>query len=863
VGRLTRKVARVEQIPHIHGHEATPGVSSHMKPPTRLARILAVAVIAAFSATRTGRAQDQPQQPENQLDSLRQSLQPEAPTPPALGTTRPKSAPVGGDQLGFAVAGAGDVDGDGAADLVVGAFANDSGGGNAGAVFVYSGASGDIIYEFIGDNVRENLGYAVASGDINGDGTPDILAGAPSYSLAEDTAVGVGRVYTWIGATGAKGRGYIGTHANGRFGYNVAVTGDVDQDGMADFAVAESGYHDSSRADRGAVYIYSGQSGDLIRSLVGQEPGDRFGHALANLGDLDGDGYPELAVGAHRYSALRISSGRVYIFSGRTGDTLLILDGASLFEQFGFAVAAAGDVDGDGVSDVAVGAPFNDARGSRSGCVRIFSGANGSLIRQHFGVSSREQLGIAMALVSDLNRDGTPELLVGARGHSNGGRDAGAAYVLSGADDSILYSFMGEAAGDNFGAAVAAAGDVDRDGTEDLLIGAFGSDSGGRDAGRAYVYSGATGTKLHVFTGTSQVKITAPSEEKPVAAAPTQPAADSTAKPEIPDVVYDSTEVDGVALLRRNIPAIYPRSEIPTGKIGWIHVRVLVLADGSPSLIEIAGEDSLGVPFQEAAIAAARQWLFAPATKDGKDVPSWVVLPIGFEPPEPGSLDTLADTSRAVPETSQQVADTAQAPVDTARPADTSAQPAALATSGTEPVDTSTPATDTLPAPQQTPPVDTATLAGDTAMAADDTARADTTATDSALEGLTPPDTVPVAVDTASTPPPPAESGPLDTSKTFDFSELDVQPRLVGRINATYPPKALENRDTATVRFRVQVLADGSVGDVEITSITNPGKGFEEATIEAVKRWRFEPGQKDNQPVKVWVNFPLIFRLPD
>lgn len=751
--------------------------------------------------------QNQPQPAEGEQAPPEQ----EQPSLEDFAKTRQPSAAQGGDELGFAVAATGDLNRDGTPDYAVGAFAADSGGINAGSIIVISGRGGDTLLYLKGEDPRENLGWAIAAADIDNDGTADLIAGAPHFSKNDSTGAQVGRVYVFSGADGTQLRRVDGTHQHGRLGYTVASVGDVDGDGYADYAVGEFGYADSASANLGAVHVYSGQSGEEIRTFVGSERLDRFGGAIADVGDVDADGTDDLLIGARRHSAAGLSAGRVYLFSGKSGDSLLTLDGHALFEQFGAAVAGVGDINGDNTPDFAVGAPESDEASGRGGCVYFYSGRNGSLLYRRQGEVINQVLGCALAGCGDLNEDGIPDLLAGSAGRSQAGRDAGAAYVLSGADASVVREFAGEAVGDNFGRAVACPGDLDGDGVPDLLVGAFGNDDGGIDAGKVYLYSGRDFALLASVTGTSNLSAadTATAVKPPpviAAAAPdTGAPVDSFV---MPDTVYNIEELDNPPFLRRNIEAVYPPSAEGTGATGWVQVRVMVLDDGLPGLIEIADDAGLGPDFRDAAIQAARQWEFAPATKNGKDVASWTVVPIGFAPPDStAKADSTDQGLRRLP------GDTVRTPSGSA--------PQGKAAAG-----------------------DTATAPPDTATATPDTA-------------TVPPDTATVPPDTATVPP-----EPVDTTKNYDWSEVDTQPKLVGQVNAEYPVKALADRDTGTVMMRVLVLRDGTVGEANAGRVTNPDKGFEDAAIEAVKKWRFEAGSLRGERVKVWVNYPIRFTLP-
>jgi hypothetical protein len=231
----------------------------------------------------------------------------------------------------------------------------------------------------------------------------------------------------------------------------------------------------------------------VLHTFEGEVAGDQFGWVSAPLGDLDGDGAPELVVGAPFRSAAGASAGRIYVYSGRSGNELFHADGAVAGESLGHSVRAIGDVDGDRISDVLAG-----GRGTSlvPGAARIFSGATGALIRSAQIGASGEGFGYAVDGLDDLDGDGVPELAVGAPFESTAGAGAGRVYVVSGADGTtVLRSFLGEDAGDNFGSAVAHLGDVNGDGVQELVVGA--PTAGPTAKGRAYVFDLAAGALLY------------------------------------------------------------------------------------------------------------------------------------------------------------------------------------------------------------------------------------------------------------------------------------------------------------------------------------------------------------------------------
>jgi len=162
-----------------------------------------------------------------------------------------------------------------------------------------------------------------------------------------------------------------------------------------------------------------------------------------------------------------------------------------------------GDVNGDGHADLAVGARLDDNTGTDAGSVQVFSGATGAALYTFYGDSAGDGLGYSVAGAGDVNGDGRPDIIAGARGDDDGGADAGAARVYSGATGAVLYTFYGEVAGDAAGYTngVDGAGDVNGDGRADLVVASPLNDANGTSAGRVRVLSGATGALLGAMNG--------------------------------------------------------------------------------------------------------------------------------------------------------------------------------------------------------------------------------------------------------------------------------------------------------------------------------------------------------------------------
>ena len=295
---------------------------------------------------------------------------------------------------------------------------------------------------------------------------------------------------------------FTGEAADNWFGQSAALAGDVNNDGFDDLIVGAP-HNDAGGTNAGRAYVFSGQTGDTIYIFTGEAGDDFFGWSVASAGDVDSDGFDDLIVGAWLNDAGGTNAGRAYVFSGQTGDTLYVFTGEAAFDFLGQSVAGAGDVNNDGFDDLIVGAGGNDAGGYRAGRAYVFSGQTGDTLYVFTGEAAEDFFGRSVASAGDVDNDGFDDMIVGAYGNDASASAAGRAYVYSGQSGDTIYTFTGEAAGDLFGWSVASAGDVDNDGFDDLIVGAPQNNAGGTDAGRAYVFSGQSGDTIYVFTGES------------------------------------------------------------------------------------------------------------------------------------------------------------------------------------------------------------------------------------------------------------------------------------------------------------------------------------------------------------------------
>ncbi len=357
------------------------------------------------------------------------------------------------------------------------------------------------VYTFTGEQEEDWFGYSVASaGDVNNDGYNDFIIGAPFAGGFYSP----GRAYVFSGLTGDMLYVFTGETDFDLFGGSVSGAGDVNNDGFDDVIIGANGYG-SLGFFPGRAYVHSGKTGDVIHVFTGENTYDQFGSSVASAGDVNSDGFSDLIVGAALNDAGGYDAGRAYVFSGQTGDTLYVFTGESAYDRFGFSVASAGDVNNDGFDDLIMGADWHNAGGNKAGRAYVFSGQSGDTLHIFTGEAEFDLFGNSVASAGDVNSDGFDDLIVGAYLNDAGGGSAGRAYVFSGQNGDTLYVFTGEATKDALGRSVASAGDVNNDGFEDMIVGAPSNIVEDFGAGRAYVFSGQTGDTLHVFTGEAAI----------------------------------------------------------------------------------------------------------------------------------------------------------------------------------------------------------------------------------------------------------------------------------------------------------------------------------------------------------------------
>jgi len=391
---------------------------------------------------------------------------------------------------------------------------------------------------FIGESTSDCSGWSVSgAGDVNGDGYDDFLIGAPYYDVIGQSDEG--KTYLILGRQAADwgndvnlanaDASFIGENDSDWSGWSVAGAGDVNGDGYDDFLIGAPQHDAIEPSDEGKTYLILGRQAadwgndvnlaNAYASFTGENAGDWSGTSVAGAGDVNSDGYGDFLIGAPGNSEGGNSAGQTYLILGKASgwakdsslsgaDASFI--GENAYDASGRSVAGAGDVNGDGYNDFLIGAPEDSDYGDTVGQAYLIlgnatisswgkdfnvAGAHASFI----GEDLYNEAGHQVAGAGDVNGDGYDDFLIGSPYHSNGGNFAGKTYLILGKGSgwgmhfnlsAADASFIGENAWDRSSWPVAGAGDVNGDGVDDFLIGSMFNGEGGTNAGQTYLILG-------------------------------------------------------------------------------------------------------------------------------------------------------------------------------------------------------------------------------------------------------------------------------------------------------------------------------------------------------------------------------------
>ena len=419
-------------------------------------------------------------------------------------------------QYGWSVGTAGDVNGDGYADVIVGAPYWDGGVPFEGAAWVYLGqedglASAPSWYKRSG-NEDAQFGFSVGTaGDVNGDGYDEVIVGAPYWSKPQ---LYEGAAFVYAGSSSGVNSAPAWSKASDQegawFGYSVGTAGDINGDGYCDVIVGAP-HWDDGEENEGAAWVYTGSLGDGLSSApawymqINQEDAE-FGFSVSTAGDVNRDGFSDVIIGSPYWEDDKTNEGRAWVYLGS-------LTGLSKIHQWhaesntftalmGFSVSTAGDVNGDGYSDIIVGAPYYGDDGlSNEGKAWLFegspSGVNAGYAWTRESGQDGAQYGYSVSTAGDVNGDGYADVIVGVPTMDTVVTSSGAVRLYHGSSSGLHTAYDWKGEGDQggawYGVSVGTAGDVNGDGYADVIIGAHEYNGSKIDEGKVFVYYGNGG----------------------------------------------------------------------------------------------------------------------------------------------------------------------------------------------------------------------------------------------------------------------------------------------------------------------------------------------------------------------------------
>jgi hypothetical protein len=399
-----------------------------------------------------------------------------------------------------------DYNGDGYCDVIVGA----SGYDDHGAAFVYYGsAEGQGSYwAEEGTQSSEYFGGSVSSaGDVNGDGYADALIGAPRYENGKNdesaafvyygSASGLGNIPDWSVESNQDSPGFAGC---------VSSAGDVNGDGYSDIIIGASNYNNGTPSE-GAVLGYYGSASGLSSShdWIVDSAGayNVFGSRISSAGDVNGDGYSEVIVSEEWYSGDQNEEGAVYLYYGSSSGLCLLpgwtAEGNQAYARLGYAIPSAGDVNGDGYSDVILGGSGNDNDQPNEGIIFVYYGSSAglNLTAGWTGEGNEDglRLGESASSAGDINNDGYHDIIAGTTRYSNGQTNEGMVLVYygsaNGPGSNPEWYAESNQEDSGFGYSISSAGDINGDGFSDVIFGASRYDNGETNEGMIFLFLGS------------------------------------------------------------------------------------------------------------------------------------------------------------------------------------------------------------------------------------------------------------------------------------------------------------------------------------------------------------------------------------
>ncbi len=443
------------------------------------------------------------------------------------------------DTSGMSIDIAGDVNGDGYDDILIGAMYNDENGDNAGQTYLIFGKStgwtmdidlSNADASFLGEHEGDISGRRVAGvGDVNADGYDDFVIGAPwndeSFKMAGQTYLIFGKATGWAKDVplSNSNASFLGESMIDYSGHSIAGAGDMNGDGYDDILICSVNNGEGA----GQTYLIFGRKDGWIMdmnlsnsdaSFIGENEKDRSGCSISGVGDVNGDGYDDILIGAHWNNEGGNKAGQTYVIFGKPSgwciDTSLSEADASFIgehyeDESGWSVAGAGDVNCDGYDDILIGAPNSDEWRNNAGQTYLIFGSinnwdvdtNLSKSNASFlGENEEDNSGYSITGFGDVNGDGYDDFMIGAIYNDEGDSQAGQTYLVLGNDTGWYMnaslstadaSFLGEVnngmGGDGSGNSISVSGDVNGDGYDDIIIGAHNNEEGGDRTGQTYL----------------------------------------------------------------------------------------------------------------------------------------------------------------------------------------------------------------------------------------------------------------------------------------------------------------------------------------------------------------------------------------